>query len=206
MLLPKQVVMPRAESVVRYADARIALLEARLVDGINKLFESTAYLRGNEKGIGSPPLFQLDLALQLTKGKALNETVAEDVLGQLLSPRPAGHWRVHPLEQLDWLMINKSEAKSLLLDLQLRTKDESQLAAAFDDSKVQRYRRNNELESRVFDLKILLHGDNRFGVNPTELTALRKLLPVADQNATKMQQLIAPLQASPKLDLRKWTE
>jgi CHAT domain len=206
MLLPKQVVMPRAESVVRYAEARIALLEARLVDGIGKLFESTAYLRGNEKGIGSPPLFQLDLALQLTKGKAINETVADDVLGQLLSPRPAGHWRVHPLEQLDWLMINKSEAKSLLLDLQLRTKDDGQLAATFDDAKVQRYRRNNELEARVFDLKLLLHGDNRFGVNSTELTALKKLLPLADQNATKMQQLIAPLQASPKLDLRKWTE
>ena len=206
MLLPKQVVMPRAESIVRYAEAKIALLEARLVDGISKLFESTAYLRGNEKGIGSPPLFQLDLALQLTKGKSLNETVAEDVLGQLLNPRPAGHWRVHPLEQLDWLMINKSEAKSLLLDLQLRTKDEGQLAAAFDDAKVQRYRRNNELESRFFDLKLLLHGDNRFGVNPAELTALRKLLPVVDQNATKMQQLIAPLQASPKLDLRKWNE
>ena len=206
MLLPKQVVMPRAEAVVRYAEAKIAMLEARLVDGISKLFESTAYLRGNEKGIGSPPLFQLDLALQLTKGKALNDTVAEDVLGQLLSPRPEGHWRVHPLEQLDWMMINKSEAKSLLLDLQLRTKDAGQLAAAFDDSKVQRYRRSNELETRVFDLKLLLHGDNRFGVNPNELTALSKLLPVADQNATKMQQLIAPLQASPKLDLRKWTE
>jgi len=206
MLLPKQVVMPRAESVVRYTEAKIALLEGRLVDGISKLFESTAYLRTNEKGIGSPPLFQLDLALQLTKDKAFNDTVAEDVLGQLLSPRPIGHWRVHPIEQLDWLMINKSEANSLLLDLQLRTKDDGQLAAAFDDAKVQRYRRTNELESRVFDLKLLLHGDNRFGVSPAEATALRKLLPIADQNATKMQQLIAPLQASPKLDLRKWTD
>jgi hypothetical protein len=206
MLLPQQVVMPRAESVVRYAEAKIAMLEGRIVDGIGKLFESTAYLRGNEKGIGSPPLFQLDLALQLTKGKALNDDVAEEVLSQLLRPRPAGHWRVHPLEQLDWLMINKSEAANLLLDLQLRSRDDGQLAAAFDDSKVQRYRRTNELESRVFDLKILLHGDNRFGVSPAETTELRKLLPIADQNATKMQQLIAPLQASPKLDLRKWTE
>jgi len=206
MLLPKQVVMPRAESVLRYTEAKIALLEGRIVDGISKLFESMAYLKGNEKGIGSPPLFQLDLALQLTKGKAFNESVAEDVLVQLLRPRPTGHWRVHPIEQLDWMMINKSEANSLLLNLQLRTKDVGQLAAAFDNSKVQRYRRTNELESRVFDLKLLLHGDNRFGVSPAEATALRKLLPIADQNATKMQQLIAPLKASPKLDLRKWTE
>ena len=42
MLLPKQVVMPRAESVVRYVEAKIALLEGKLVDGISKLFESTA--------------------------------------------------------------------------------------------------------------------------------------------------------------------
>ena len=206
MLLPKQVVMPRAESVVRYAESKIALIEGRVVDGISKLLESTAYLRGTEKGIGSPPLFQLDLALQLAKGKAFTDSVAEELLGQLLGPRPVGHWRVHPLEQLDWLMINKSEAKSLLLDLQLRNKNEGQLAAAFDDSKMRRYRQSSELESRVFDLKLLLHGDNRFGVSPAETTALRKLLPIADQNATKMQQFIAPLQASPKLDLRKWTE
>ena len=206
MLLPKQVVLPRAESVVRYAQARVAFLEGNLVEGINKLFESVAYLRGNEKGIGSPPLFQLDLALQFTKSKVLNDSVAESVLGELLRAPSAGHWRVHPLEQLDWLMVDKSEANSLLVDIQLRTRNESELAAVFDDSTRKRYRRLNELESRVFDLKLIFHSDNRFVGNAAEASRLRKQIPIADQNVAKIQQMIAPLQANPKWDIRKWTE
>lgn len=206
MLLPKQVVLPRAVSVVCYAEAKIALLEGRNVDGITKLSDSRAFMRGEKNGIGSPPLFQLTWAFEFSKNKTFNNVVAEEVLSQLLRQRPVGHWRVHPLEQMDWLMINKSEANQLLLDLQLRTKNDGLLAAAFDDFKVKRYRQVDELESRVFDMKLLLHSENHFGTDPVEVTSLRKLLPVANQNATKMQQLIAPLQASPKLDLRKWTE
>ena len=205
MLLPKQVVMPRAESVVRYAQAKIAFLEGNIREGIEKLFEGVAYLHNN-KGIGSRALFQLDLALQLTISKALNEPVAEAVLGQLLRSPPAGHWRVHPLEQLDWLIVDKTEASNVLLDIQLRTRNDSDLAAALDDSIRNRYRRLNELESRVFDLKILFHGDNRFVGNPAEASLLRKQIPIVDQNVVRLQQLLAPLQAKPKWDLRKWTE
>ena len=205
MLLPKQVVMPRAESVVRYAQARVAFLEGNILEGIEKLFEGIAYLHNN-KGIGSPTLFQLDLALQLTSSKVLHEPVAEEVLGQLLRSPPAGHWRGRPLEQLDWLMVDKTEANNVLLDIQLRTRNDSELAAVLDDSIRNRVRRLNELESRVFDLKILFHGDNRFVGNPAEASQLRKQIPIADQNATKLQQLLAPLQAKPKWDLRKWTE
>ena len=121
MLLPKQVVMPRAESVVRYAQAKLAFLEGNIADGIGKFFESIAYLRGNEKGIGSPVLYQLDLALQLTKGKVLDDAIAEVVLGQLLRSPSIGNWRVRPQEQLDWLMVDKSEANNVLLNIQLRT-------------------------------------------------------------------------------------
>ena len=206
MLLPKPVVLPRAESVVRYAQARVAFLEGNLVEGINKLFESVAYLRGNEKGIGSPPLFQLDLALQLTKSKVLNDSVAESVLGELLRAPSAGHWRVHPLEQLDWLMVDKSEANNLLVGIQLRTRSEAELAAVLDDSTRKRYRRLNELESRVFDLKLIFHGHNRFVGNVAEASRLRKQLPIADQNVAKIEQMIAPLQANPKWDIRRWTE
>ncbi len=206
MLLPKPVVMPRAESVVRYAQARVAFLEGNLVEGINKLFESIAYLRGNEKGIGSPALFQLDLALQLTKSKALDDTVAEVVLGELLRSPSAGHWRVHPLEQLDWLMVDKSEANTLLVEIQLRTRNVSEMAAVSDDATRKRYRRLNELESRVFDLKLIFHSDNRFVGNTAEASRLRKQIPIADQNVAKIQQMIAPLQANPKWDIRKWTE
>lgn len=205
MLLPKQVVMPRAESVVRYVQARVAFLEGNILEGIEKLFESVAYMRNN-KGIGSPTLFQLDLAVQLTINKALQEPVAEAVLGQLLRSPSAGHWRVHPLEQLDWLMVDKTEANNLLLDIQLRTRNDSELAAALDDSVRNRVRRLNELESRVFDFKILLHGDNRFVSNTAEASQLRKKVPIVDQNVAKIQQLLAPLQAKPKWDLRKWTE
>ncbi len=206
MLLPKQVVMPRAESVVRYAQAKLAFLEGNIANGIGKFFESIAYLRGMEKGIGSPVLYQLDLALQLTKSKVLDDTVAEVVLGQLLRSPSIGNWRVRPLEQLDWLMVDKSEANNLLLDIQFRTRNDSELASALDDATRRRYRRLNELESRVFDLQALLHGDNRFVSSPAEATQLRKQIPIAEQNVGKIRQLIAPLQANPKWDSRKWSE
>ncbi|HUP77119.1 MAG TPA: CHAT domain-containing protein [Pirellula sp.] len=205
ILLPKQVVLPRAESVVRYAQAKTAFLEGNIMKGIEKLYEGVAYLR-NEKGIGSPMLFQLDLALQLTKSSALSDSVAEAVLGQLLRSPAAGHWRVHPLEQLDWLLVDKTEARNALLDIQLRKKNDSELAAAMDDSIRNRYRKLNELESRVFDLKTIFHGDNRFVANFTESIQTRKHAPLIEQNVAKIQQLVAPLQANPKWDLRKWSE
>jgi len=205
MLLPKQVVLPRAESVVRYAQAKVAFLDGNIQEGIEKLFESVAYMHNN-KGIGSPILFQLDLALQLTTSKILDETVAEAILGQLLRSPSAGHWRVYPLEQLDWLMVDKTEAINVLLDIQLRTRNDSEQAAVLDDSIRNRFRRLNELESRVFDLKILFHGDNRFVGNTTEASQLRKQIPIVDQNAIKLQQLLEPLHTKPKWDLRKWTE
>ncbi len=206
LLLPKHVVMPRAEAAVRYSQAKIAFSEGNYAEGISKLFESVGYLRGNEKGIGSPALFQLDLALQLTKSKALPESTAELLLGQLLKSPTAGLWRVHPLEQLDWLMVDKSEANNMLLDIQLRTRDDAEVVAALEDAKRRRYRRHNELESRVFDLQMLLHGDNRFVVNVGEQVFLRKQLPILDQNVSKIQQLIAPLMVNPKWDLRKWSD
>ena len=206
MLFPKQVVIPRAEAVLRYAQAKVAFLEGNIADGIVKLFESVAYLRGNEKGIGSPALFQLDLALQLTKGKALSDAVAEVVLGQLLRSPSIGHWRVRPLEQLDWLMVDKSEACNVLLDIQLRLRNDSELVSALDDATRRRYRRSNELESRVFDLQLLFNGDNRFVNSPVEVAQLRKQIPIVEQNVVKIRQLLAPLQANPKWDSRRWTE
>ena len=206
LLLPKQVVMPRAEAAVRYSQARIALLEGNTEQGIEKLFESLAYLRGNEKGIGSPTLFQLDLALQLTKNRVLPDAIAESVLSQLLRSPLAGHWRVHVLEQLDWLLIDKSEAINVLLDIQLRTRSEVELVSVLDEVTRKRARRFDELKSRVMDLKLMFHGDNRFVGNAADVSSLRKQLPMIEQNVTKVHQLLAPLQANPKWDLRKWSE
>ena len=206
LLLPKQVVMPRAEATLRYAQAKVAFLEGNIGDGINKLMESILFLRGNEKGIGSPVLYQLDLALALTKSKAIPEPTAELLLGQLLKSPRAGFWRVHALEQLDWLLVDKSEANAMLLDMQLRTQDDAGVVGLLDEARRQRYRRTNELESRVFDLQLLFHSDNRFALNAPEAMQLRKQLPVIEQNATKIQQLLAPLLANPKWDVRKWSE
>ena len=206
LLLPKQVVLPRSEAAVRYSQARVAFLEGNTEKGIEKLFESLAYLRGNEKGIGSPTLFQLDLALQLTKNKVLPDAIAEAVLTPLLRSPPAGHWRVNPLEQLDWLMIDKSEAINLLLDIQLRTRGEVELLGVFDELTRKRVRRFDELKSRAMDLKLMFYGDNRFIGNSAELGPLRKQIPMVDQNVAKIQQLLAPLQANPKWDLRKWSD
>jgi len=206
LLLPKQVVMPRAEAAVRYSQARVAFLEGNVEQGIEKLVESLAYLRGNEKGIGSPTLFQLDLALQLTKDKVLPGAIAETVLTPLLRSPPVGHWRVHLLEQLDWLMIDKSEAINLLLDIQLRTRSGVELVGALDEVTRKRVRRFDELKSRVMDLKLMFYGDNRFVTNTADLSQLRKQIPIVEQNVAKAQQLLAPLQANPKWDLRKWSE
>ena len=206
LLQPKQVVLPRSEATVRYVQSRAAFLEGNIDQGIEKLFESLAYLRGNEKGIGSPTLFQLDLALQLTKDKVLSDAIAEAVLTPLLRSPPAGHWRVQPLEQLDWLMIDKSEAINLLLDIQLRTRSEVGVVGLLDELTRKKVRRFDELKSRAMDLKLIFYGDNRFVGNTIDLSQLRKQIPVVEQNVAKIQQLLAPLQANPKWDLRKWSE
>jgi len=206
LLLPKQVVLPRAEAAVRYSQSKVAFMEGNIADGINKLFESISYLRGNERGIGSPALFQLDLVLQLGKSKAIPEPTVEGMLVQLLKSPTAGHWRIDPLEQLDWLMVDKSEASTVLLDIQLRTRDESEIVRALDDVKRKSYRKLNELESRVFDLQMILHGDNRFVGNLTDAGLLRNQLPILDQNVSKIRQLIAPLVTNPKWDLRRWSD
>jgi len=208
MLLPKQVVMPRAEAVIRYSLAKVAFLEGNVSEGISTFYESVAFLRGSGSGIGSPPLFQLDMALHLTKSNHLPDAVAEAILTQLLNPPATGHWRVQPLEQLLWLMADKTEVVEQLLAIQLRTRRDAELVTSIDDAIRRRYRRIGELESRVFDLQMIFHGDSRFlnTVSSGEAKQLRKQFPALDQNATKIVELLAPLLANPKWDTRKWSE
>jgi hypothetical protein len=208
MLLPTQIVMPRAEAVIRYARARCEFQEGKTVEGVNSLMESAAFLRGAGSAQGVPIAFQLNLTQQLTQGSMLGDAVAEEVLTALLKSPREGYWRTHPLEHLVWLSTDKSEAMNLLLGIHLRTKSDAELVDGFDEAIRMRYRQSSALESRAFDLQLAIHGDNRFvsGSDAKQLGLLRKQMPGLDLNANKIADSIAPLLANPKWDMRKWSE
>ena len=208
MLLPKSVVLPRAEAVLRYARAIVDFHEGKVGDGIIALLEGVAFLRGAASGVGAPSLFQLNLAQSLIGSKALTEDVGESLLVELLNPPTAGYWRVHPLEQLAWQFADKSEAGKMLADIQIRDRSDAEMVTMFDKVACRRYREQGELESRVLDLQLAFHGDMRL-LNPfqaNQVALIRKQIPALEQNAIKIADLIAPLKVDPKWDLKKWSE
>ena len=208
MLLPKPIVLPRAEASLRVAKARIEFLEGKVGDGINTLLESIAFLRSQSSGVGAPTLFQLNLAQSLIKSNVLKEDIAEPLLVTLLNSPSAGNWRIHPLEQFAWLFADKSDAMRLLADIQIRKRSDAEMVVLWDENACKRYRQQGELESRVFDIQMAFHCDKR-SLNPAQITQaalIRDQIPNLEQNAVKIAELIAPLKANPKWDTRKWSE
>jgi len=208
MLLPQAVVLPRAEAVLRHARAMVDLQDGKVGDGIIALLEGVGFLRGAESGVGAPSLFQLNLAQSLIGSKVLSEGVGESLLVELLNPPTAGHWRVHPLEQLAWQFADKSEAGKMLTDIQIRKRSDAEMVTAFDKAACRRYRAQGELESRVFDLQLAFHADKRLlnAFQANQVAGIRKQIPALEQNAAKIAEIITPLRGDPKWDLRKWSE
>lgn len=208
MLLPTQMVLPRSEAVIRYAKAKTDFLEGKIGDGINTLYEGLAFFRGPSGGFGVPAVFQLNLAQQLIQSKALSDEVAESILTQLINPPTVGHCRCHPMEQVAWLVADKSEALRLLLEIRLRTRTEGEIVATLDQTVRMRYRQMGPLEARVFDLQQIFHGDGSFMNESDGIQAglLRKQFSTLESNANKISDFVAHLQTNPKWDTRKWTE
>ncbi|MEQ1828787.1 MAG: hypothetical protein ABL921_22680, partial [Pirellula sp.] len=208
MLLPKPVVLPRAEAAVRYSRASIEFLEGKVSDGFNSLLESIAYLRSPSNGVGSPIQFQLNMAESLCESKALTDEQAERLLSQLVSPPAAGLCRARPLEQVSWLLADKTKAITQLNGIRLRTQSDAQMVAALDDAAVRRYRQKGESESRMFDLQMAIHAD-KDQLTPIQIAqaqVVRLQLPALQQNASKIAEQVQHFRANPKRDLRKWTE
>jgi hypothetical protein len=208
MLLPKPIVLPRAEAVLRYARAKTEFLEGSVGDGLDSLVESVAFLRSPSMGYGAPREFQLNLAASLVSSKSLNEDVAEELLAQLIAPSNPGSWRVHPLEQLSWLFADKQNAIEQLNDLRLRRRSDVEMVGAFDEATCRRYRQQGELESRVFDLKMAIFADRKLltATESAQMALIRSQIPACDPFVAKINDLIGPLLTSPKWDMRKWSE
>ena len=208
MLLPKQISLPRAEAVLRYARAKIEFLEGKTSDGVNSLLESIAYLRGPSNGFGSAPLYQLRLAESLISENVFQEDVAKSVLQQLLRSPAAGHWRVQPLEQLCWLIADKSIADRLLIDISLQTSSDSEWVSIFDHALARRYRQTGALESRMLDLQLAFHArdPNWVGVHGNALAAIRSQVPALQRNADLLEELVVSLKQNPKWEVKNWNE
>ena len=206
MLLPSQVVMPRAEATLRYARGMTEFGKANLSEGIGSLAEGIAFLRAPSGGSGVPKIFQIQLATQLIRTKSIGDTVAHDVLTEMLNGPTAVGGKTRPLEQLAWLSHDKADATNTLLDVDLRLHKPDHVVSVFDDATRKRYRQANPFESRVQDILQIIHGEGRFAgiTDQADVANLRKQAPALDQNAKKLKELLSPLIAAPKWDLRNW--
>ena len=208
MLLPKQISMPRAEAVLRYARSKIEFLEGKTSDGVGSLVESLAFLRGPSNGFGSAPQFQLSLAESLIAENAFPDDVAKSILQQLLRSPSAGHWRVQPLEQLAWLLADKSIADRLLTDIALRTSTDSEMVSVFDHAIARKYRQSGALESRMLDLQLAIHSRNPswVGDQAKAVATIRNQLPALQRNADRLEELVSAMRQNPKWEMKNWNE
>lgn len=207
-LLPEQIAMPRAESVVQYSLSRGAFLEGNISRGLPLLEESLLFLSGaSPLSNGAPRLYQLNLVTKFAKEGVLPDSVTKQLLTELLQSPIPSYWRVHPQEQLVWLSADKSESKALLQKMRMSGELPEQIAA-LDQSVIDRFRQSSALSGRILDARTLFHGTHRWRADTeqAELQAIASEYPSLVQTATKMSQTIAGLAKEPKWDMRRWHE
>jgi hypothetical protein len=209
MLLPQPILLPRMEATVSYSLARVAFLDGNIEQGIQKIDESLAGLKGaSDLSCASPTLYQLALARKLAEEKNINRDQAETVLDSLLHSDRIGRWKTSIVEQLILLTADKLPYVRLFLQSQLATENAPAHLAAWDTWRAHRFRQSSVLNGRLLALRQSIHADNSLLTEreASEREVLKRALPGLLQTGESMQRWIHETRNGPKFDTRKWNE
>ncbi len=209
MFLPPQLILPRMEAVIPYAQSRAAFLSNNVPEGVDKLEEALVLLRGaTPLSTASPPLYQLNLTLRLLADNLLPGEVGLPLLSSILDSERIGSWRTHVLEQLVFITTDTLEANRESVRLAIATNDTELQIDAWERWKAARIKHGSLLNGRLSELRRGIHGD-RSRVSERDRgrwDGLRKGLPSLSKNAASLEESTRAYAANPKWDLRRWSD
>lgn len=208
-LLPKQIVLPRMDATIAYAQAKLAFIDNNLANGVQKLDESLAILRGNSPmSSASPRLYQLQLTQYLLAENALPKEIGLPILSGLLDAERIGAWKTKVLEELVFQTADKLDARRLAVRLALETNDLELQLDAWERWKAARFSIGSALQGRLAELRRALHA-SRESVAAEDWNrweSIRAAFPALTKNAKTLNEWSSPFAANPKCDFRKWSD
>jgi hypothetical protein len=208
-ILPKQIVLPRMDAAIAYAQAKLAFAENNLATGIQKLEEALAILRGNSPlSSASTRLYQLQLTQYLIAENAIPSEVGLAILSGLLDADRIGAWKTKVLEELVFQMADKLDARRLAVRLALDSSDLELQLDAWERWKAARFLNGSVLQGRLAELRRAIHApyESVSAEESKKWESIRVALPVLAKNAKTLEEWSRPFAATPKPDLRKWSE
>lgn len=208
-LLPKQILLPRMDATVAYAQAKVAFLENSLASGIQKLEESLSILRGNSPmSSASPRLYQLQLTQYLIAENALPKEIGLPLLTGLLDTERIGAWKTKSLEELVFQTADKLDARRLAVRLALETNDLELQMDAWERWKAARFSSGSALQGRLAELRRAIHAlpDSVSAEEWNRWEPIRSAFPTLTKNAKTLQEWCTPFATNPKCDLRRWSD
>ncbi|WP_146678148.1 hypothetical protein [Pirellula sp. SH-Sr6A] len=208
-ILPKQILLPRMDAGIAYAQAKLAFAENNLATGIQKLEEALAILRGNSAmSSASTRLYQLQLTQYLIAENAISSEVGLAILSGLLDADRIGAWKTKVLEELVFQMADKLDARRLAVRLALDSNDLELQVDAWERWKSARFLNGSVLQGRLAELRRALHApyDSVSAEESKKWESIRVAFPALAKNAKTLEEWTRPFATTPKPDLRKWSD
>ena len=156
----RDVVLPRAQAQLFFANAITAFGENRNVLGQQSLESSLKIMRGTaQDGALAKQIFQSQMVLNLLQSNSLQVADAEAALAEILQEPGVHQWQAEPLETIAAMTTSAVPAYATWLDLAERRGTKEQIVERMDRIHRQRCFESLPLGGRLFSLRAALLGD-----------------------------------------------
>ena len=158
----RDVVLPRAQAQLFFANAITAFGENRGILGQQALESALKIMRGNaQDGALAKQIFQSQMVLNLLQGNALQATDAEQALEEILREPGSRQWQTEPLETIAAMTTSAVPAYATWLDLAVRRGTQDQIIERMDRILRQRFYEAAPMGGRLFSLRAAVLSDQQ---------------------------------------------
>lgn len=155
----RDVMLPRAQAQLSYANAITAFSENRGLFGQQSLESALKIMRGTaQDGAMAKQIFQMQLVLNLMQGNALQIVDAEAALDEILHEPGVEQWQADPLEMIAAMTTSAVPAYATWLELAERRGAKEQIVERMDRIQRQRLYEALPMGGRMFSLRAALLG------------------------------------------------
>lgn len=187
----RDVILPRAQAQLSFANAITAFGEKRGLYGQQSLEAALKIMRGTaQDGAMAKQIFQMQMVLNLLQSNSLQVVDAEAVLAEVLQEPGLKQWQADPLETIAAMTTSAVPAYATWLDLAERRGTKEQIVERMDRIQRQRFFEALPMGGRLFSLRAALFGDPQ--QLPAEMqTSVGQVLQDSPELAKSTQRVVA---------------
>lgn len=193
--------LPRVHARFLFVNALSAFGQKRAAQGVASLQQALRIMRGSASaGAAVESIFQTQLVLDLFASQALSAADTEQILSEVVAEPTLFDWGLSPLETIAELTTARDPAYAQLLAMALeRQAPIEEILAGMDQLQRQRLYVALPLGGREFAWRYLMTSPPE-QLSPAVgdiVAAARKRVPTLENDARRMQQLVAQLRQAP---------